>query len=209
MVTGNCNSQMHRVGVPGMPPVDRLTLTASHWPPPVDSLPLTGCHWLPLIDRLSLTAFHWLLPSSPAIPLDHALHMHLKTCLITAFKFTQSLPPSASNPAWLWPPTWHEHCLQVHHQTPSITDSKCLSEIPSSSHRSGSPKSLHYRVQVNLWVHSISASKCISKLVPSCHPSRSLIALDDHLQTLLELPLCTTCTQSRYIVCRFGNYIDT
>ena len=67
-----------------------------------------------------------------------------------------------------------EHGFQVHHQTGSITASKCISYL------------LNHSLGVYLWGHSILASKCISDVAQSRPPCASLSYLDLGLQVRLK-----------------------
>jgi hypothetical protein len=80
---------------------------------------------------------------------------------------------------------------QVHLQTSSIT----ISESSLSS--------LDHALQVYLQIRSITTSKCISKLARSRPRSVSLSSLNRYFQEHLELLSSTTCSQSRYTVCRW------
>ena len=119
-----------------------------------------------------------LPPSTPPIPLDHSLQVHLQTRSLTSSecmsKLPRSWPPSASSEFTIsGPPSASpnslDHGLQVYLQTRLITACKFATSWPPCA----SPNSLHPGLQVHLWVHSISVSRCISKLAQSWPPSAS------------------------------------
>ena len=147
---------------------------------------------------------------------------HPAHCPSTASKYSSKL-------AQLWPPSSHNHGLQVHLQTPLITASKWISKLAwsqppnsldhslqvrtimasksiaklaGSRSRSASLSSLNHGLQVYPQIRSITASKCISKLTRSWPWSVSLTSLDHHFQANLELLSRTACSQFRYAVCR-------
>jgi len=113
--------------------------------------------------------------------LDRGLQVYLQTRSITACKFAQSWPPSAS-------PNSLDYGLKVS----MILTSKSIC-----------PNSLDHGLQVYLQIHSITSSKCISKVARSRPQSISLGSLDRHFQAHLETLSSTTCSQSRYTVCRW------
>jgi len=75
----------------------------------------------------------------------------------------------------------------ANHHTPLIAASMCISELPWSG----------------LQVCTIMASKCISELAWSWPQSISLSSLDHHFEVYFEFLSSTTCSQSRYSVCRW------
>jgi len=91
-------------------------------------------------------------------------------------KLAQSRPPSASL-------ILHNHSLQVHLHTCTITAAKCISKLAQSRQPSASPNSHDHGLKVHLHTRSISASKCISKLARSQPPSVSPNLLDYGIQT--------------------------
>ena len=78
-----------------------------------------------------------------------------------------------------WPPSSHDHGLQVHLQTRSITAPKFAPSWPPSA----SPNSLDHGLQVNLQTHSITASKCTSTHARLRPPSSHDHGLQVHLQS--------------------------
>jgi len=105
------------------------------------------------------------------------------------------------------PPSSHDHGLPVHLHSPRNTASKCIFEFTRSRPPSASPISLHYSLQVHLWVHSIMAptgspnslhytlqvrtimaSKFISILAQLRPPSTSLSSPDCGLQVHPYVP---------------------
>jgi len=115
-------------------------------------------------------------PSASPILFDHGLQVRLHTCLITASKFalswpasvylqTRSITPSKSisRLAPIWPPSSHDHGLQVHLQTPSITSSKFALSWPPSAY---------------LETRTHAASKFARSRPPSAYPN----SLDHSLQ---------------------------
>jgi len=63
-----------------------------------------------------------------------------------------------------WPPSSHDHGLQVHLQTRSIAASKYIFHFTRSRPPGASLSSLDQGLPVHLQTHSIMASKCISEL---------------------------------------------
>jgi hypothetical protein len=141
--------------------------------------------------------------ASPSL-LDHSIQEYLQSCSITASKFTRSRPSKCisyltrSQPPSICLNPLH-HGLQVYLQTRSITPSKYISKLATSHPPSVSPNSLDYDIQV----HSIMASNYISKLAQSWPWSISLSSPDSHFQAQLKLLSSTSCSQSRYTVCRW------
>jgi len=201
---------MNRVLAPGVPPIDCLQV---------------------LLQSRSITASKFAWSESPnASPNSHhyGLQAHFWVHLISASECISKL-------TWLQPPRASlsslDLGLQVHLQTHSIMASKCIwvhsvmtSNCISKFYRSWPPcaseftrclppsaslHSLDDGLKLHLWVHSISASKSISKLNRLWPPIASLSSLNRHFQAHLKLVSITACSQSRYIVCRFGSYINT
>jgi len=107
---------------------------------------------------ISKLARSWPPSASP-----YTLDSSLQVCLVMAFKCISKLArlrhASLHSPrlevhistiAWWWPPSWHDHDLHVHLQTPTITASKCISKIA----RLGPPSSHVHCLGVHLSVHS-------------------------------------------------------
>jgi len=111
---------------------------------------------------------------------------------LTVSKFSSNLarsspPQCITKLAWLRPPSSHNHALQVHLQTRSITASKWISKLAHLG-----PPSLHdHGLQVHLQTRSIMISECIYKFTRSRHPGVSPNTLDYRLQVHLQ-----TCTIS-------------
>jgi len=145
--------------------------------------------------------------SAPWVPSIDCLSVLVQTPLITAFKFSQSCPPSPSTLSLY-------HNLGVHLYVQSIMDSKCISKLarlqpltaspdwldnalqsrsitPSTFARSWPPSAFSYSpdhdLGVHLSVYSIATSKCNSKLTLSWPRSVSLCALDPHFRVHLEM----------------------
>jgi len=105
------------------------------------------------------------------------------------------------------PPSTSPNSLYYGLQTRSITASQ---QAPSQPLRV-SPNSLIYTLQVrptmafkvHLHTRLITASKCISKLARSPPQSVYLSSTDRNFQAHLELLSSTTCSESRYTVCRW------
>jgi len=87
---------------------------------------------------------------------------HLAHWPSTASKYSPNL-------AWLQPPSPHNHGLQVHHHTPSITVSNCVSELAWSRPAS----QYHHGLPLGHETCLIKISKCISTLTWSRAPSVS------------------------------------
>jgi len=105
----------------------------------------------------------------------------------TASKYSSNLawsqpPKCISTLARLWPPSSHNHGLQVQLQTHSIKNSECISKFTRSRPPSVSPNTLQYRLQVHLQTWMIMALKCIWKQSWSRPWSVSPNKLDDCLQ---------------------------
>jgi hypothetical protein len=88
---------------------------------------------------------------------------------------TRSRPPCASL-------NLHNHGLQVHLQTCTITASNCIFKLVRSRPRSVFPNSLDHGLQVHSYTCSITASKCVSKLALTQPPRVSLTLHDIVLQ---------------------------
>jgi len=137
---------------------------------------------------------------------------------------TRSQPSKCiTNLARLRPPSSHDHGLQsaswssldhrleVYLQCRSIAASHfrtimastCISKLARSRSRSASLCPLNQCLQVYLQIRSITACKCISKLAGSWPRSVSLSSLDRQFQAVLKFLWCTTCSESRYNVCRW------
>jgi hypothetical protein len=125
----------------------------------------------PKIDSLPLPT---QLSSFPQLQINKWIESQLPLCL----------PPNRPPPSA--PPISHDHGLQVHLQTRSVTASECISEFPPSRPPSGSPNSLDYGLLAHLRTRSITASKCISILAWSRPPSGSPNSLDHGLPVHLH-----------------------
>jgi len=96
------------------------------------------------------------------------------------------LPPELPPADWpppSTPPISHDHGLQLHLHTPSITTSNCILKLAPLR-----PPGLHHHaVQVHRHTCSITASKCISKITqlqpPSSHDHGLQVHLHSHLVT--------------------------
>jgi len=85
--------------------------------------------------------------------------------------------PSAYCPPPSTPPISHDHGLQVHLPTGSITTCKCISNL------------LDHSLRWDPNVHSIPASQCMSRLTQSWPPNASLSSLNLGLQLNLRTRL--------------------
>jgi len=154
-------------------------------------------------------------PSGSPNSITCGLQVHLPTHSITASKCISKL-------SWLWPPSSHDHGLQVYTtkltqlQPPSaspnsldrglkvcmIVTSKCISTLARSRWESASLSSPVRVLEVYLQIRSITGSQCLSKLARSRPRSVFLSWLDHHFQVHLALRSSTACSQSRYTMCR-------
>jgi len=116
---------------------------------------------------------------APGTPYIDRLQVLVQSRSITASK-------CISNLTWSWPPSSHNHGLQVHisklaqsqppvHlQARSCTVSNCISKLAWLRPPSASPNSLDQGVQVHLQTCSITSCTCISKLTQLRPPSAYL-----------------------------------
>jgi len=130
--------------------------------------------------------------SAPGTPSIDCLQVLLQSCLITAYMFPQSWPPSAS-------PNSLYYGLQVR----MFIAFMCVYKLSPSWSRSASLSSLDHGLQMYFQIPSITISKIISKRTQSRPQSVSLSSLDCHIQTHVELLSSTAYNQSRYIVHRW------
>jgi len=77
---------------------------------------------------------------------------------------------------WLWPLCSHDHGLQVHLHTSSMTISECIFKFSRSWSPNTSPNMFEYPLQVNLQTRLITASDCNSELTRSSFSGPPLIA---------------------------------
>jgi len=108
----------------------------------------------------------------------------------------------SSKLAWLRPPSSHNHGLQVHLQTRSITASKCISKLAQSWPPSVCPNSLDY----GLRSHTIMVSKCIYKLAWSRYRSAFLSSLHHGLKVYLQTHSITPSMFARSLCPSASNY---
>ena len=111
--------------------------------------------------------------SSPGAPSIDRLQVLVQCRTIMASKCISKL-------ARLRPPSSHDHGLQMHLQTRSITAFKCISEFTitaskciSTLARLRPPSSHDHGLQLHPQTGSITASKCISEFTQSLSPSAS------------------------------------
>jgi len=140
----------------------------------------------------TLGTVHWLPRCTSSNSLNCGLQVRTIMPSKTISKLTLLLPPNSLN-----------HGLQVYLQTRLITASKCISKFTQSQSRSASLSSLDQGRQVYLQISLITTSKCISKLGRSQPWTVSMSSLDRHSQAHLQFLPSTTCSQSRYTVCRW------
>jgi hypothetical protein len=151
----------------------------------------------------------WLRPPSSH---DHGLQLHLQTSTTIASKYVQSQPPSVypnslnyslqvrtimASKYFSPNPLDHGHLVHLH--TYSIMAPNSVSILARSRSWSASLSSLDSSLQVYLQIRSITASKCIFKFAWSWPQS----SLDHHFQVHPKLLSSTTCSQSRYTICRW------